>query len=74
MQKDKNNPEIEDISGEDEKVIDKEMLQKISSQDKQELLELLNEFILQTYKIEKEFKDYKALYEWVIEIDRKSVV
>lgn len=68
MQKDKNNLEIEDISGEDEKVIDKEMLQKISSQDKQELLELLNEFILQTYKIEKEFKDYKALYEWVIEI------
>ncbi|WP_370690909.1 sensor histidine kinase [Helicobacter cappadocius] len=44
------------------------MLEKISSNDKNELLELLNEFILQTYKIEKEFKDYKALYEWVIEI------
>ncbi|WP_163498668.1 sensor histidine kinase [Helicobacter suis] len=37
-------------------------------QDRQELLRLLNEFILQSYKVEKEFKDYKALYEWVIEI------
>ncbi|WP_104694952.1 sensor histidine kinase [Helicobacter salomonis] len=36
--------------------------------DRQELLALLNEFILQSYKVEKEFKDYKALYEWVIEI------
>ncbi|WP_104761226.1 sensor histidine kinase [Helicobacter cetorum] len=36
--------------------------------DMQELLALLNEFILQSYKVEKEFKDYKALYEWVIEI------
>lgn len=68
MQKDNHTPQIQDISGDDEKVIDKEMLQKISSQDNQELLKLLNEFILQTYKVEKEFKDYKALYEWVIEI------
>ncbi|PAF47164.1 two-component sensor histidine kinase [Helicobacter sp. 12S02634-8] len=44
------------------------LLQKLEPKDKQELLERLNEFILQTYKIEKEFKDYKALYEWVIEI------
>ncbi|WP_104709143.1 sensor histidine kinase [Helicobacter felis] len=36
--------------------------------DRQELLALLNEFILQSYRVEKEFKDYKALYEWVIEI------
>lgn len=52
----------------DEKVMDQAVLEKINSQDKNELLGLLNEFILQTYKIEKEFKDYKALYEWVIEI------
>lgn len=52
----------------DEKVMDRAVLEKINSQDKNEFLELLNEFILQTYKIEKEFKDYKALYEWVIEI------
>ncbi|WP_257842624.1 ATP-binding protein [Helicobacter sp. 13S00477-4] len=51
-----------------DKVIGKDVLEKISSHDKSELLGLLNEFILQTYKIEKEFKDYKALYEWVIEI------
>ncbi|PAF43465.1 two-component sensor histidine kinase [Helicobacter sp. 11S03491-1] len=48
--------------------MNKELLEKINFQDKQELLTLLNEFILQSYKIEKEFKDYKALYEWVIEI------
>ncbi|PAF54164.1 two-component sensor histidine kinase [Helicobacter sp. 13S00482-2] len=68
MEKDKNTLDFEDVSVSDERVIGKEMLDKISSNDKHELLELLNEFILQTYKIEKEFKDYKALYEWVIEI------
>ncbi|WP_257875367.1 ATP-binding protein [Helicobacter sp. 12S02232-10] len=60
--------QLEDTTDTDEKVIGQDVLEKINSQDKQELLGLLNEFILQTYKIEKEFKDYKALYEWVIEI------
>ncbi|WP_104748803.1 sensor histidine kinase [Helicobacter cetorum] len=45
------------------------LLENLSGKkDMQELLTLLNEFILQSYKVEKEFKDYKALYEWVIEI------
>lgn len=46
-----------------------DLLENFSNKkDMQELLELLNQFILQSYKVEKEFKDYKALYEWVIEI------
>ncbi|CRF40580.1 Flagellar sensory histidine kinase FlgS [Helicobacter ailurogastricus] len=48
--------------------MDQNILDNIGGQDRQELLRLLNEFILQSYKVEKEFKDYKALYEWVIEI------
>ncbi|BDQ28872.1 sensor histidine kinase [Helicobacter ailurogastricus] len=49
-------------------LVDQNILDNIGGQDRQELLRLLNEFILQSYKVEKEFKDYKALYEWVIEI------
>lgn len=46
-----------------------DLLENFSNKkDMQELLGLLNQFILQSYKVEKEFKDYKALYEWVIEI------
>ncbi len=59
----KNTLEFESGEGLDQKILD-----GIEIQDRQELLRLLNEFILQSYKVEKEFKDYKALYEWVIEI------
>ncbi|CBG39607.1 sensor histidine kinase [Helicobacter mustelae] len=56
-----------------ENVFDANLLQSFDAKDKQELLDLLNEFILQSYKIEKEFKDYKALYEWVIEIMPQAI-
>lgn len=59
--------------GEEESVISNELLNSFDAKDKQELLDLLNEFILQSYKIEKEFKDYKALYEGVIEIMPQAI-
>lgn len=40
---------------------------------KDELLELLNKLIAQSYNVEREFKDYKALYESVIEIVPQAI-
>lgn len=57
----------------EDNVINTDLLKSFDAKDKQELLDLLNEFILQSYKIEKEFKDYKALYEWVIEIMPQAI-
>lgn len=39
----------------------------------EELLELLNKLIAQSYNVEREFKDYKALYESVIEIVPQAI-
>ena len=41
--------------------------------NRQELLDLLSEFISQSYKIEQEFKDFKSLYEHVIEIIPQAI-
>ncbi|RDU73292.1 two-component sensor histidine kinase [Helicobacter anseris] len=57
----------------EDNVINTDLLKSFDVKDKQELLDLLNEFILQSYKVEKEFKDYKALYEWVIEIMPQAI-
>lgn len=57
----------------EDNVINTDLLKSFDAKDKQELLDLLNEFILQSYKVEKEFKDYKALYEWVIEIMPQAI-
>lgn len=57
----------------EDNVINADLLKSFDAKDKQELLDLLNEFILQSYKVEKEFKDYKALYEWVIEIMPQAI-
>ncbi|WP_104640888.1 sensor histidine kinase [Helicobacter bizzozeronii] len=59
---------LEAVSSSEDAILDDGLLDRFGAQDRQELLRLLNEFILQSYKVEKEFKDYKALYEWVIEI------
>lgn len=48
-------------------------LTNLSSKDRQELLDLLSEFITQSYKIEEEFKVYRALYEHVIEIIPQAI-
>ncbi|PAF42900.1 ATP-binding protein [Helicobacter sp. 11S02629-2] len=42
--------------------------------DTESLLKLLNEFILQSYKVEKEFKDFKALIELVLEMIPQAVL
>ena len=42
--------------------------------DTQSLLNLLHELILQSYKIEKEFKDFKVLIESVLEMIPQAVV
>ena len=65
--------EIKEVGTKEESVIDSDLLQSFDVKDKQELLGLLDEFIHQSYKIEKEFKDYKALYEWVIEIMPQAI-
>ena len=42
--------------------------------DTQSLLNLLHELILQSYKIEKEFKDFKVLIESVLEMIPQAVI
>ena len=42
--------------------------------DTESLLNLLHELILQSYKIEKEFKDFKVLIESVLEMIPQAVV
>lgn len=58
---------------EEESVIDSDLLKGFNAKDKQELLNLLDKIILQSYRVEQEFKDYKALYEWVIEIMPQAI-
>lgn len=69
MEKDKKlKPLLENYSITNDEVIDKNIIKDMNSQEKQELLGLLEKLIVQSYKIEKDFKDSKALYEWVIEL------
>lgn len=49
------------------------ILEHFNVSDKQELLDLLNEFITQSYKVEEEFREYKALYQHVIEIIPQAI-
>nr|WP_104697877.1 MULTISPECIES: ATP-binding protein [unclassified Helicobacter] len=64
---------VDNRDKEEESVINSELLKSFNAKDKQELLGLLNEIISQSYRVEKEFKDYKALYEWVIEIMPQAI-
>lgn len=58
----------EDLSASPTQTKSENILEHFDAKDRQELLDLLNEFIAQSYRIEEEFREYKALYQHVIEI------
>lgn len=58
----------EDLSASPTQAKSENILEHFDAKDRQELLDLLNEFIAQSYRIEEEFREYKALYQHVIEI------
>jgi two-component system sensor histidine kinase AtoS len=49
-------------------MITQELLDSLSSSDKQALMEGLKELIDQSYKVEKEFVELKGLFEGVLEL------